>query len=129
MKLLSIVIIGIVLLVSSCSKSEGVGGKSIIKGKITITNSNNGMLEETYNAQAHNVYIIYGEGSIYNDDFKTSLDGSYQFEYLNKGSYQIFTYSDCENCPKGQDSLILVPVEVENNETKEVNTIEVLNKV
>lgn len=129
MKLFSILIISFSLLFSSCSKSEGVGGKSIIKGTITVVNNNSGVLEDQYNAQAHDVYVIYGDGSVYNDDFKTSLDGSFQFEYLNKGSYQVFTYSDCENCPKGQDSLILIQVEVEKNETKNIGIIEIYNNI
>ncbi len=129
MRLFSIIVLGFFLLLSSCSKSEGVGGKSIIKGKITVTNRKNGVLKDTYDAQAHDVYIIYGDGSIQNDDFKTSLDGSYQFEYLNKGNYQLFTYSECENCPKGQDSLILISVEVAKNETKELETIKVFNNI
>ena len=33
---------------------------------------------------------------------------------LNKGNYEIFIYSDCVSCPKGQDSLIKVNVTIEN---------------
>ena len=129
MRLLKVLVVGVSVLLASCTKSEGVGGKSIIKGKITITNSDNGQLEDTYDAQSHDVYIIYGDGTVFNDDVETSYDGTYQFEYLNKGSYQIYTYSDCEDCPKGQDSLIMIPVELENNETKELETMAIINSI
>lgn len=129
MKLFSVLVLSLTLLFGSCTKSEGIGGKSVITGKITVTNIDNGVSEDTYSAQEHDVYIIYGDGSVYNDDFKTSLDGTFQFEYLNKGSYQIFTYGDCDDCPKGQDSLILVPIELEKNEIKDVGTIEVYNYI
>ena len=48
-----------------------------------------------YPAPDQDVYLIYGsENTFYDDDVKTSYDGSFEFRYLQKGDYQIFAYSD-----------------------------------
>ena len=80
-------------------------------------------------AQDLDVYIIYGkENSTYDDDQKTSHDGSFEFKYLNPGDYEIFVYSECMFCPQGQDSLILKSVKISNaNEVNELDTIHVAN--
>ena len=56
-----------------------------------------------YYIQDENVYIIYGDDStqVYDDDFETSWDGSYEFDYLRKGNYILFTYSKCDTCLSG----------------------------
>jgi len=119
-----------ILLLTNCTKSAGVGGKATIKGKVTVTNIKNGIVKDKYDAQAHNIYIIYGDGNLYQDDFKTSLDGTFIFNDLNKGKYQLFTYSDCENCPKGQDSLIIIPLEInEKKQVLELEIIEIINYI
>ena len=112
---------------SACTKNEGVGGSSIIKGKITETKYNvSGNPTATYSASDFDVYIIYGSGNtFYNDDVKTSYDGSYQFKYLEKGDYTIFVYEDCLTCPSGKKE-ILVSTTIENNgDTKDMGTIDV----
>lgn len=50
----------------------------------------------TYNPVEEDVYIIYGgdaEDTYFDDDVKTSFDGSFEFEFLEKGTYRIFVYS------------------------------------
>jgi len=114
----------------TCTKSAGLGGSSTIKGKVVVDNINIlGDIVDSYDAQDLDVYIIYGkENSTYDDDQKTSHDGSFEFKYLNPGDYEIFVYSECMFCPQGQDSLILLPVKISNsNEVNEVNTIHVAN--
>ncbi len=120
-------IIAMALFLSACTKNEGVGGSSIIKGKITETKYNaSGNATATYAASDFDVYIIYGSGNtFYNDDIKTSYDGSYQFKYLEKGDYTIFVYEDCLTCPSGKKE-ILVSTTIENNgDTKDMGTIDV----
>ncbi len=120
-------IIAMALFLSACTKNEGVGGSSIIKGKITETKYNaSGNATATYAASDFDVYIIYGSGNtFYNDDIKTSYDGSYQFKYLEKGDYTIFVYEDCLTCPSGKKE-ILVSTTIENNgDTKDLGTIDV----
>ena len=83
------------LFLSSCEKTEGLGGTSEIKGKVYAIDYNSDMtiiLNEFY-APAEDVYIIYGDDEVYNDKFETHYDGSYRFKYLKKGKYKIFAYS------------------------------------
>ena len=99
MKLKSLLFIPVILVLcfSSCSKVEGEGGAAKIKGKVIIHNYNSaGTLISTYPAADEDVYIIYGnENSFYDNDVKTSYDGSFEFRYLQKGNYQVFVYEDC----------------------------------
>ncbi|MDA8556711.1 hypothetical protein N9K77_00690 [bacterium] len=46
------------------------------------------------------------QNNTHDDDVNTSYDGTFEFKYLNKGNYEIFVYSDCVDCPKGQDSYL-----------------------
>ena len=78
----------------SCTKSAGTGGRATIKGNIVVDNINiQGNIVDSYDAQDHEVYIIYGlQDNTHDDDINTSYDGSFEFKYLNKGNYEIFVY-------------------------------------
>lgn len=79
---------------SFCSKVEGPGGAVTVKG-IVIERDHVGLNVFEYPAIDQDVYIIYGnENSFYDDDVKTSYDGTFEFRYLQKGDYQVFAYSD-----------------------------------
>ena len=80
---------------TACLKEPGTGGTSTITGKIYAYDYDSEMnnLRTQYYAPDEDVFIIYGEDSIYSDRTKTSYDGSYRFEYLRPGSYTIFAYS------------------------------------
>lgn len=108
MKFLLLPIISLLLL-SSCKKVEGEGGTSTIKGKIIENRySSVGSIIATYDAADQDVFIIYGDGSTYFDDkIATSYDGTFEFRYLQKGSYTIFVYEDCNTCPSGKSQVIL----------------------
>jgi hypothetical protein len=98
--LISLVILGMV--VFSCKKEEGLGGTSSIKGKVVIRqyNSNFTSLTEQYYATDEDVFIIYGDDAVYGDKVTTNYDGTYEFEFLRKGDYKIFSYSkDSANYP------------------------------
>jgi len=114
---ISFVITLFFLSITACNKSEGTGGRATIKGKIKAKYTDTlGQVVDSYGAQMHDVFIIYGDDNdTYNDDFETSHDGSFEFNFLNKGNYEIFTFSECSSCEKGQDSLILIPVTIENS--------------
>lgn len=113
---------------SSCSKDEGLGGTSTIIGKVYVKDySSAGNLLAEYYGEEERVYIIYGEGTLYDDEFRTSYDGSYKFQYLNKGIYQIFCYSRCDTCESGQEVVIKKVEITSNNSTLEIEDI-VINK-
>jgi hypothetical protein len=101
------------VLFSGCSKTEGQGGAATIEGKLMIQDYTLSSLPNgaPYDGADEKVYIIYGNGSTYSDDFNTSYDGSYRFTNLRPGTYKIFAYSDIvpepANPPK-QEALIEV---------------------
>ena len=120
------------LIFISCLKSPGVGGQATIKGTVIVNNVNAlGDVVDSYDAQDHDVYIIYGDNdNTYDDDFSTSHDGTFEFKYLNKGDYEVFMYSECESCPKGQDSLIRINTTiVSKKDVNDLGTIIVINPV
>jgi hypothetical protein len=79
----------------SCKKEAGPGGTSSIKGKVYAGYYDKSLYVLTQSSYAPDVdiYIIYGNDFTYGDHQKTSYDGSYEFKYLEKGSYKIYTYS------------------------------------
>jgi hypothetical protein len=83
------------LLLSGCLKEPGTGGTSSITGKIYAYDYDAEMinLRAQYYAPDEDVYIVYGNDSIFSDRIQTSYDGSYRFEYLRPGTYTIFAYS------------------------------------
>jgi hypothetical protein len=113
-KFLLFVTLGIVI--SSCSKYEGEGGSSTIKGVVRELRFNSlGNLISEYPIADQDVFIIYGnESTFYDDDIKTSYDGSFEFRYLKKGNYTVFVYEDCSTCPSGVKE-VKIPVEITNN--------------
>lgn len=98
-KIISITFVLFTFVIYSCKKEAGEGGTSTIKGKILVRDYNSSFpfFYTEYGAQAEDVYIIYGDGTTTDNRTKTSYDGTYEFKYLNKGTYSIFVYSDDTN--------------------------------
>ena len=116
----SLLIILFIFILSSCEKPEGEGGTSTITGQVVVKKYNHDFtvkIGEYYGPNIE-VFIIYGEDSIYSDNFLTGLNGWYRFEYLNQGTYTIYTFSDDST---RQDPSNMIPVSTtiiidENNE-------------
>jgi hypothetical protein len=99
MKYKFILSIALALLFFSCSKEEGYGGLGSISGKIygLDYNSNGQLVAEDYLGGV-NVYIAaHGNTSAF-DDIDSSYDGSFKFEYLHPGKYDIWVFGDCDFC-------------------------------
>lgn len=127
--LFSLLIIGTVLVSSSCKKVEGPGGSSTIKGKLyALVHDGANNLINQYDLHDHDVYIIYGDDSedtFYDDDVKTSYDGTFEFPYLENGKYRLFIYEKCVTCPSGKD-VVMVDVEItDKKSTVDVGTINI----
>ncbi|MFK7785914.1 MAG: hypothetical protein AB8B56_12400 [Crocinitomicaceae bacterium] len=125
----SLIFAGLLFLFQSCSKVEGPGGSSSIAGKVRIEVYDiGGTLINSYDAPGEDVYLIYGEdGTFYDDDVETSYDGSFEFNFLQKGKYQLFVYQDCNTCPSGKD-VVLVDVEIaDNKSTTDIGTITIID--
>lgn len=100
--LFSLLISG-VLFGTSCSKEPGIGGNASIHGKVYAKYYDKFfqiLHGEGYAADV-DVYIVYGDDLSYSDKTKTSYDGTYEFKYLRKGKYTIYTYS--------KDSTLTIP--------------------
>jgi hypothetical protein len=77
-----------------------------------------------YPAADQDVYLIYGsENTFYDDDVKTSFDGSFEFRYLQKGDYQVFSYQDNPTVASGTDEVLLELNASSNNEVVVLDTI------
>lgn len=110
---------------SSCTKVEGPGGSSSIIGKIhaQVFDGAGNMLTE-YDIPKEDVYLIYGsDNTMYDDDVETSHDGTFRFDYLEEGNYQVFVYEKCTTCPSGKQ-VIIQDVEItEKKSTVDLGTI------
>lgn len=105
----------VIFALSGCTSLPGDGGTSTITGKIyTELYNASGTLYQEYYSPDEKVYIIYGDNIAYDDEVSTAYDGTYKFEYLRKGTYTIYVYSDCLLCPGGTEAKI-VDVEITDN--------------
>lgn len=110
---------------SSCTKIEGPGGSSVIIGKVhaQVFDGAGNLLTE-YDIPKEDVYLIYGsESTTFDDDVETSHDGSFRFDYLEEGNYQLFVYEKCSTCPSGKNVLLMDVEITEKKSTVDVGTI------
>jgi hypothetical protein len=87
--------VSLLILATACSKDPGAGGTSSIFGKIYVKDYNTTftVLQEEYYAPKEDVFIIYGDDKTYSDHVNTNYDGTFEFNYLRKGTYHIYAYS------------------------------------
>lgn len=97
------------LLILSCKKQPGEGGFATISGKVYVKNydATYTVVQSEYYLLGENVYIIYGDGTEVSNTVKTSYDGSFTFNYLQKGKYKIFVVGEDTTKPN-----LSVPKEV-----------------
>ena len=95
------------ILLVSCSKEEGEGGRASIKGQVYAKDYNESFsqLLNEYYAPEEDVYIIYGDNENYDDRVKTGPNGTFEFKHLRKGKYTIYVYT--------KDSTFTIPSGVE----------------
>jgi len=113
----------VLLLGPSCKKEEGEGGLAEIRGVVLRQdiNNNTGQPEgDPYPYQEARVYIIYGDHDYYDDDVRTGPAGQYVFPWLRKGTYTIYTFGECNDCPGGS---VVVQQTVEIKDKKETVTV------
>ncbi len=80
---------------SGCQVHEGPGGLASITGRVYAFDYNaelTTLLNEGYAGEV-DVYIVYGENAVFDDDQKTHFDGRFRFDFLKKGTYTLFVYS------------------------------------
>jgi len=96
MRKILIFLVMVISLSASCKKEEGIGGTSSVTGKVIIRqyNGNFTQLIEQYYAPDEDVFIVYGDETVYGDKVSTNYDGTYKFEFLREGNYTVFAYSE-----------------------------------
>lgn len=92
-------------------------GNATIKGRVYLINYKNSSVypnlevKDTTFAQEENIYVRYGNHPFYDDKIDTQHDGTFFFQYLIKGKYEIYLYS--EDVSGGtQDIIITRNVEI-----------------
>ena len=97
------------IFIIGCSKEPGVGGSASIAGSVKSVDAYNPVTGDTtfYDVAKKDVYIIYGDDPsvAYHDNYETSWNGQFRFDYLRKGTYQIYVLEDCNACPGGSTSV------------------------
>jgi hypothetical protein len=119
---------------TSCEKGPGEGGTSTITGKVIAREYTNNytILRGIFPATKEDVYIIYGNdlNEIYGDQMKTDLNGKYEFNYLQKGKYIIYAYSDdttLDYTASSQKLAVMTEVEITGkNQTVEASDLTIV---
>jgi hypothetical protein len=114
----------------SCEKDPGEGGNSSITGKIYVREYNKSFttLNAEYYAPDEDIYIVYGDGTVSDDDMKTGPDGDFVFRYLRPGKYRLYAYS-ADSAGISESGTIPVYREVEitrKHQTVDAGTIIIL---
>lgn len=98
--LLTLVLVQLLFL--GCSKDPGIGGNAKIKGKLIGKFYSDTQLTAFTGfsfLSDERVYLIYGnEKTQYDDDVRTTYDGTFEFKYLRPGKYVVFMYENCYPC-------------------------------
>lgn len=91
-----ILLSAIMLLLASCNKGPGEGGRGTIQGyvkQIQHSDDDYQLNVDTIDAVKTDVFIVYGDNPYFGDDAETGYDGFYRFEYLTSGEYTVYAYS------------------------------------
>jgi len=91
----------------ACSKDEGYGGLASISGKVYALDYNTGgdLVDEDYLGGVK-VYISKHNDTSFYDDIDTTYDGSFKFDFLHEGTYDIWVFGDCDSCTWDQNYVI-----------------------
>jgi hypothetical protein len=94
-KLIFLAAISLLITLSACKKQEGIGGDASIYGKVHVKHYNSTFTQfiSDYPGSDLYVYIIYGDDISYGQRLKTNFNGEFEFKYLYKGDYKVYTYS------------------------------------
>ena len=116
-KLIVFLLLSIVFI--SCKKDPGEGGFASIEGKVYVKNYDQyfSYITSEYYVPSETVYIIYGTDLEVGNDIKTSYDGYFKFNYLQKGKYKIYVLGkDSSLASRGnpKESLIEVTITEKN---------------
>ncbi|MDZ4665117.1 MAG: hypothetical protein SGJ15_09595 [Bacteroidota bacterium] len=100
-KIIFLSAVTLTVIIASCKKPAGEGGRATIKGRIWVENYNtlgpypggSYTLKGEFAGADEDVYIIYGDDVSYGNKVKSGPDGIFEFKYLRKGDYKIYVES------------------------------------
>jgi hypothetical protein len=106
----------------SCKKQEGEGGMATIKGNVWVRDwdKNFNLLMYEHPGLDEDVFIVYGDQSGYGDKVSTDLNGNFEFRFLRKGIYTIYSLSDTLQSSNVSYIQFPVAVKVEITDKKQV---------
>lgn len=106
----AILIVSVILF--SCTKGPGEGGRASIKGSVFARNYSNTYIKtDSGFIGGQNVYIKYGDEPGISDNTDTDPNGEFYFNYLREGKYTIIVYSK-QLTNNVLDSAIIQTVEI-----------------
>jgi len=118
-------------MLSSCEKNPGEGGNATISGSVWVKdyNSTFSSLVSEYAGIKEDVYIVYGDNTGYDDKVETDYLGYYRFNYLRKGKYTIYVFSEDSTMtsPSGKTAVIQEVEITENDQLLVVPQIIICN--
>ncbi len=106
------------ILIASCQKGAGEGGKASINGILWLKDYNGNFASLLLEREAYDeyVYIQYGDDINYGDRVKTNYEGRFEFKYLRPGKYTVYCYSkdpnDKDNISPNETMVVLQQVEI-----------------
>lgn len=84
-------------------------------GKVFARTYNSGGIQiDSFYVPDERVYLIYGDDEFYGEELRTHYDGTYRFQYLYKGNYTVYAYSECDTCSSGLQA-IFQTIEIKKN--------------
>ena len=117
----SLLLVGIIVSIAACKKTEGYGGKSTLYGKVLDRDYNNaGQFQDEYYKPEVRVYIVFGDDDFYSDEIRTDFEGKFKFSFLYAGNYTVYTYSECspiDPCDSGVRKVELKVTILKNGDT------------
>lgn len=110
------------IMIFSCKKEEGDGGMATIKGKVWVRDWDKyfNLIMYQHPGLDEDVFIVYGDQAGYGDKLSTDLNGNFEFKYLRKGTYTIYSLSDTLQSANVSYNQYPVAVKVEITEKKQV---------
>jgi hypothetical protein len=123
----------------ACTKEEGTGGQSTIKGKVVrieysvdssiVTKRDSMVIQREIPAINEDVYIIYGDKSSIGDKVVTSPDGTFEFNFLQAGKYKIVTYSDDTLNILNKQMPGIKEISIGDSKTSDIGSLKVYKKL
>ncbi|HMS51821.1 MAG: hypothetical protein IPI59_08645 [Sphingobacteriales bacterium] len=117
----------IIVTLFSCSKEAGEGGTSTIYGTVWVIDyDKDGNLKGEYFGFDEDVFIVYGDNDVIDEKTSTNYNGKYEFNYLRKGTYTIYAYSNCDTCISEMKPVIQTVEITDNNSAVEAPQLVVI---